>query len=186
MMELKQIEKLVKKAMKRNDEALEELLLQYQEYLYRIAYAYYKSEQEALDAVAECVAKVYVNLPRLREPGYFKTWMTRILMNEVLDGMKKGQKVVSLDALKDWGYAAEEPEAGLSREEKMDLYRALARLSPDYRKVLILKYFQDMKVKEIAEIMDIPEGTVKVLLYRARKNMYRIFVEEMGYEESEL
>ena len=183
-MEPKQIEKLVKKAMKRNDQALEELLHQYQEYLYRIAYAYYKSEQEALDAVSECVAKVYVNLPKLREPGYFKTWMTRILMNEVLDGVKKSQKIVSLDALKDQGYVAESREFGLSREEKVDLYRALDKLSPDYRKVLILKYFQDMKVREIAEIMMIPEGTVKVLLHRARKNMQRILVEEMGYEKS--
>lgn len=185
-MEPKQMEKLVRKAMRRNDKALEELLFHYQEYLYRVAYAYYKNEQEALDAVSECVAKVYVNLPKLREPGYFKTWMTRILMNEVLDGVKKKQKIVSLEELKDRGHTAEEQERGLSREEKMDLYRALDRLSPDYKKVLILKYFQDMKVREIAEIMDIPEGTVKVLLYRARKNMYRIFVEEMGYEESGL
>ena len=82
-MEQKQIEKLVKKAMKRDENALEMLLSQYQEYLYRIAYAYYKNEQEALDAVSECVAKVYVNLPKLRKPEYFKTRMTRILMNEV-------------------------------------------------------------------------------------------------------
>lgn len=183
-MEPKKMEKLVRKAMKRNEKALGELLCQYQEYLYRIAYVYYKNEQEALDAVSECVAKVYVNLPRLRNPGYFKTWMTRILINEVLDGAKKNRKMISLDALREQGYTEEYPETGISREEKMDLYLALDQLSPDDKKILILKYFQEMKVKEIADIMEIPEGTAKVLLYRARKRLHRIFVEDLGYEET--
>lgn len=185
-MEQKQIEKLVKKAMKRDENALEVLLSQYQEYLYRIAYAYYKNEQEALDAVSECVAKVYVNLPKLRKPEYFKTWMTRILMNEVLSGVKIKSKVISLDALNEQGYVPEYAEKGISREEKADLYQALDKLSPDYRKALILRYFQEMKIKEIAEIMEIPEGTAKVLIHRGRKRLQRIMVEEMGYEESKV
>ena len=75
-------------------------------------------------------------------------------------------------------------EKGISREEKVDLYQALDKLSPDYRKVLILRYFQDMKIKEIGEVMQIPEGTVKVMIHRGRKILQRILVEEMGYEES--
>lgn len=113
-MEQKQIEKLVKKAMKRDENALEVLLSQHQEYLYRIAYAYYKNEQEALDAVSECVAKVYVNLPKLRKPEYFKTWMTRILINEVLSGVKIKSKVISLDALNEQGYMPEYAKKGRS------------------------------------------------------------------------
>lgn len=185
-MEQKKIEQLVKKAMKRDEDALEVLLSQYQEYLYRIAYAYYKNEQEALDAVSECVAKVYVNLPKLRKPAYFKTWMTRILINEVLSGVKIKSKLLSLDALHQQGYMPEYEEKGISREEKVDLYQALDKLSPDYRKVLILRYFQDMKIKEIGEVMQIPEGTAKVMIHRGRKILQRILVEEMGYEESKV
>lgn len=185
-MEQKAIEKLVRKAMRRDDAALEKLLGMYQEYLYRIAYAYQKNEQAALDAVSECVAKVYVNLPKLREPRYFKTWMTRILLNEVLDEGKKTDKLLSLEALHEQGFAPEILEEGISREAKMDLYQALDNLSKEYRKVLILKYFNDMRVKDIARIMEIPEGTVKVLLYRGRKKLRTVFVEEMGYEESGL
>ena len=110
--------------------------------------------------------------------------MTRILINEVLDGVKKRQKVISLDALKEQGYLPDSPEEEITREEKMDLYVALDQLSPDYRKVLILKYFQDRKVKEIAEIMETTEGAVKVLLHRGRNKMKKIFMEEMGYEGS--
>ncbi|MGN0250411.1 MAG: sigma-70 family RNA polymerase sigma factor [Oliverpabstia sp.] len=182
-MEQKKIEQLVKKAMKRDEDALKVLLSQYQEYLYRIAYAYYKNEQEALDAVSECVAKVYVSLPKLRKPEYFKTWMTRILSNEVLSGVKIKSKVISLDALNEQGYMPEYEDKGISREEKADLYQALDKLSPDYRKVLILKYFQEMKIKEIGEVMEIPQGTVKVMIHRGRKRLQRILVEEMGYEE---
>lgn len=178
------MEKLVKRAMKRDEKALEVLLGEYQEYLYRIAYAYYKNEDAALDAVSECVAKVYVNLPKLREPAYFKTWMTRILINEVLDAGKKTKSLVSLEKLQESGFPLEMQEEELSREVRMDLYRALDRIPGEYRKVLILRYFNDLKVREIARIMDIPEGTVKIWMHRGRKKLKTVLTEEMGYEES--
>lgn len=109
------MERLVKKAMKRNEKALEALLYEYQEYLYRMAYAYCRNEQNALDAVSECVMKVYINLPKLRRPEYFKTWMTRILINEVLSDAGK-EKVLSLEALQEGGVLPEEPQRGLSPE----------------------------------------------------------------------
>lgn len=168
-MEQKQLEKPVKKAMKRDEAALETLLFHYQGYLYRMAYAYYKSEQPALDAVSECVAKVYLNLPKLRQPAYFKSWMTRILMNEVLDGGKKERGLVSLEELTEQGVTLKAEEEVLSREIKMDLYEALDRLSPQHRKVLILKYFNDMKIKDIAEIMELSPDSVKVMLHRKEK-----------------
>ena len=83
------LEKLVKRAMRRNENALLELLSYYQEYLYRTAYMYYQNEQESLDAVSECVAKIYINIPKLKEPAYFKTWMTKILLNEVFGKVKQ-------------------------------------------------------------------------------------------------
>ena len=175
-------EALVIRAKKYDEKALTQLLTYYQKYLYEIAYLYCKDQQAALDAVSECVTKVYLNLPKLKEPKYFKTWMTRILINEVLDDMKKRKNIISYDRLKDLGYEAEYAEDSITREEKMDLYRALDSLKPDYKKALILKYFQDFSVTEISEMMEMSESSIKVLLHRGRKKLRRILSEEMDYE----
>ena len=97
-------EALVRQAQKYDEKALTLLLTDYQEYLYQIAFLYCKNQQAALDAVSECVTKVYLNLPKLKHPNYFKTWMTRILINEVLDDMRKRRNQVSYDHLKEMGY----------------------------------------------------------------------------------
>lgn len=173
---------LVRRAQKHDEKALTLLLTDYQEYLYQIAFLYCKDQQAALDAVSECVTKVYLNLPKLKKPEYFKTWMTRILINEVLDDIRKRKNQVSYDRLKEMGYEAELEEDSITREEKLDLYQALDQLKPDYKKVLILKYFQELPVSEISEMLDISESSVKVLLHRGRKKLRRILLEEMNYE----
>lgn len=174
------IETLVKKAKKRDESAFIELLSQHQDYLYRIAYTYYKNEQYALDAVSECVAKVYINLPKLKKPEYFKTWITRILINEVLNEISKQNRWTSLDKVDEHKILYENEKVNqLSKEEKMDLYNAIDLLPSDYRKVVILKYFQELKTKEIADIMKIPEGTVKTLLHRSRNKLRIILMEDM-------
>lgn len=174
-------ENLIRRAMKYDENALAALLKQYQEYLYKIAYIYHKNEQDALDAVSECVARVYTNLPRLKHPAYFKTWITRILLNEVLDQVKKKKRLLSYEQLVESGYEAVSYEDSISHEEKIDLFFAIEQLPSHYRKVLILKYFNELSLKEIAEIMEISIGNVKTLLYRGR-NQLRKILEEMDYE----
>lgn len=175
-------ETLVKRAKQHDEKALTQLLSFYQTYLYQIAYLYCKNQEQALDAVSECVTKVYLNLPKLKEPKYFKTWMTRILINEVLDDIKKRKHLISYDRLRDAGYEAEYAEDTITQEERLDLYRALDSLKPDYKKVLILKYFQDFSIKEISDLMDMSESSIKVLLHRGRKKLRHILSEEMAYE----
>lgn len=181
-MKLENEERLVKRAMKYDEKAIIRLFDHYKEYLYRIAYMYYKNEQDALDAVSECVTKVYINFPKLKHPEYFKTWMTRILINEVFADIKKNKKHISYDNLKEVGYEAEYPEDFISREEKMDLYAALNMLKPDYRIALILKYFEELSIKEISEIMGCSESNIKALLHRGRKKLHKILMEDMAYE----
>lgn len=175
-------EALIKRAKQYDEKALTQLLSFYQTYLYQIAYLYCKNQEQALDAVSECVTKVYLNLPKLKEPKYFKTWMTRILINEVLDDIKKRKHLISYDRLRDAGYEAEYAEDTITQEERLDLYRALDSLKPNYKKVLILKYFQDFSIKEISDLMDMSESSIKVLLHRGRKKLRHILSEEMAYE----
>ena len=83
--------KLVREAAKGNREAFGELIIMHQEYLYKLAYMYTKNEQDALDAVQECAMRAMISMDRLREPEYFKTWITRILINSIYLEKKKNR-----------------------------------------------------------------------------------------------
>lgn len=160
--------KLVEKAAKGNKEAFGELIIMHQEYLYKLAYMYTKNEQDALDAVQECAMRAMISMDKLREPEYFKTWITRILINSIYRDGKKYRNDILLE-----DYTAVAPEQEISLEEKVDLYDAIDLLPPTYKTVVILQYFQGMKIKDIAEVMAIPVGSVKAYLYRAREMLRR-------------
>ncbi len=161
--------KLVKKAIKRNPDAYGELIKEYQDYLYKTAYLYVKNDEMALDAVGTAVLKSYLQIHTLRNPEYFKTWITRILINAAYDEQRKLICYSELsDTLKESSYEE------MSLEEKYDINTAVTRLPEKYRTVIILKYFNEFSIKEIADIMDAPEGSVKAYLSRARNELRRI------------
>lgn len=156
--------KLVEKAAKGNREAFGELIIMHQEYLYKLAYMYTKNEQDALDAVQECAMRAMISMDKLREPQYFKTWITRILINSVYRAQRKNRHDSPFE---EYCEAAQEPSVSI--EEKTDLYDAIDLLPPTYKTVVILQYFEGMKLKDIAQVMNIPEGSVKAYLHRARE-----------------
>lgn len=168
--------KLVKKAIKGNISAYGELIAEYQVYLYKTAFLYVKNEADSLDAVQECVTRGLLGIEKLKEPRYFKTWITRILINCIRQDKKKAQ-TISLD---------EYLETGVENymiEEKVDLYDAIDSLKDQYKTVVILFYFQELKIREIAQIMDIPEGSVKAMLYRAKKQLRKRLTDNVEEKE---
>ncbi|MDE6603016.1 MAG: sigma-70 family RNA polymerase sigma factor [Lachnospiraceae bacterium] len=168
--------KLVKKAIKGNVSAYGELIAEYQVYLYKTAFLYVKNEADSLDAVQECVTKGMLGIEKLKEPRYFKTWITKILINCIRQDKKRAQ-TISLD---------EYLETGIENymiEEKVDLYDAIDSLKDQYKTVVILFYFQELKIREIAQIMDIPEGSVKAMLYRAKKQLRSRLTERVEEKE---
>lgn len=160
--------KLVEKAARGNREAFGELIIMHQEYLYKLAYMYTKNEQDALDAVQECAMRAMISMNKLREPEYFRTWITRILINSIYKAQKKYK---NSSPFEDYNGTAQEQT--LSIEEKTDLYDAIDLLPPTYKTVVILQYFQGMKIKDIAEVMNIPQGSVKAYLHRAKELLRR-------------
>jgi len=163
---------LIKKAMRGNAEAYGQLIENHKDYLYRTAYLYTKNEQAALDAVGDCILSGFQSIKTLREPAYFKTWLTRILLNVANDSFRKGKNLILTNEIEKAGF-----EKDISIEERLDLYQAIENLPEKYRSVIILKYFNELKVSEIAYTMDIPEGSVKAYLARARKDL-RIYLKE--------
>ncbi|MDE6625797.1 MAG: sigma-70 family RNA polymerase sigma factor [Lachnospiraceae bacterium] len=174
----KQLKRLTKKAIHGSAEAYGRLFEYYKKYLYRIAYASTKNEQAALDIVGECILNGFHYIRQLKEPAYFKTWITKILYNSIASYYHNNPEN---GLLEDFQMSAE--EESISIEERMDLYQAIDFLSEKYKNIIILKYFNGLKISEIAYAMDIPEGSVKAYLYRAKTELRHLLEEDTIYEK---
>lgn len=164
---------LVKKAINGHAESFTELIKMHKTYLYKIAFSYVKDEQRALDILQECIYKSFLNIDKLKHPQFFKTWITKILINVAITYIKKERQVVYLD-----NEVLDKPQAvSIQIEDKLDLYDAIDCLREKYKTVIILKYFNDMSIDEIASIMDIPSNTVKSHLKRAKDELREILKE---------
>lgn len=119
--------------------------------LYRTAYCWLGSEVMALDALDEAVYKGLRGLDGLRQPEFFETWMTRILLNECSRELKRSRRLLPLEAAADL------------RAEDLDhlpLKQALVRLPRELKDVITLRYFGGYTLSETAEILGVPAGTV--------------------------
>ncbi|MGW9103390.1 sigma-70 family RNA polymerase sigma factor [Priestia megaterium] len=156
------IEKKVKKAKRGNEKAFQELIELEKNKLFRIAYLYVKNEADALDIVQDTVYKAFISIKRLKDPSYFSTWISRILINTCLDFIKKNSRVMPIDIVNKKSH-----HESLALEDKLDLVGAIERLEIQYKTVIIFRYYKDLSIKQIAEILECPEGTVKTRLHRA-------------------
>lgn len=164
---------LISKAKKGSDKAFEELINIYKEYLYKMAFIYTKNEHDALDIYQETVYKIYLNIDKLKDSSYFKTWITRILINNV---NMKNRHVNKFKDVEVEDYIGEIEYSSI--EEKIDLYDAIDVLEEKYKTPIILQYFQDLTVSQISKIMDCNENTVKSYIRRGKKKLYDLLKEE--------
>lgn len=155
-------EKKIKKAKRGNEQAFQELIQDEKNKLFRMAYLYVKNEDDALDIVQDTIYKAFISIKQLKEPHYFSTWISRILINTALDFIKKNNRAIpfsDVDGI--------HKDQNLRIEEKLDLLEAIERLEVQYKTVIIFRYYKDLSIKQIAEILKCPEGTVKTRLHRA-------------------
>jgi len=157
--------------------------------LYRIAYAHLRSEHDALEAVQETVYRAFKHIRKLREPGYMRTWVTRILLHYCLDELKRRTRT-RLHTEREMAVAAAggiEPSLFAERQgEGIDVQAIAVRmaidgLSPASKQMIILKYLEDMTIVQIAALLELPEGTVKTRLHRALQELRQ----DMNEEEAE-
>ena len=140
--------------------------------LYRTAYLYLGSEADALEAVDEAVYQALRALKKLRQPEYFETWLTRILLNECHRELRRRKRLAGEEAL---------PEsAGPDAYDGLPLREAVSRLPEELRQVVILRFFLDRTLSETAECLGVPVGTVST---RQRKALQLLRL-ELGEEEN--
>ncbi|MFR4052278.1 MAG: sigma-70 family RNA polymerase sigma factor [Clostridium perfringens] len=167
--------RLIKESMKGNKESFGILIKNNKEYLYKMAFLYVKDEQDALEVIHETVYRAFLNIEKLKKAKFFNTWITRILINVSIDFLKKKGKNEMLDE----STPIIKERCEISTEEKLDLYNAIDLLNDNYKTVIIMMYFNDMKIKDISKVMETPENTVKTYLRRAKQALGEVLKE--GY-----
>lgn len=160
-----EMELLVRQAMRGSKEAFLELMLMHQEYLYRTAFLYTKNQDMACDVVQECIIKSMVSIDKLKQPAFFKTWLTRILINCAITELRKNKMYIGEE---DWDSYKDDP---VSKEEKLDLYQAIDRLAFPYKVIIIQKYFFGYRLQEIADFLQMPLGTIKAYHSKAKDQL---------------
>lgn len=162
----------VYKAKKGDKEALLSLIDENRLNIYRVAKGILINEEDIRDAIQNTIIKTFQSINTLKKDEYFKTWLIRILINECNEILRKNKKVLFLDENIDIN------EKQNDNYENMDLIKAINFLSEDLRVTITLYYFDDISVKDIANILQVSEGTVKSRLNRGRAKIKEILGEE--------
>ena len=144
------------------------LALDSEQTLFHVSFSILHDEQDCADAAQEAILKAYENRHKLKEIRYFKTWIVRIVINECYSILRRKKRFQTYDdtVQKDNAYLS-----NYVKEEYVDLYQAIDRLSQKEKMCIILYYLEDYTIAEIADVLKIPIGTVKSRLHHARKEL---------------
>lgn len=161
---------LVKRAQKRDKEAFCKLMNLHLKDMYRTAIAILANEEDAGDAMQDTILSCWEKLDTLKNTQYFKTWMTRILINHCYDIMRQNTVYVDLDKY-------EEPSK--CDEYNIEFKEAMDSIDERYRLPIELFHGQGYKVREISELMSLPQNTIKTYLSRGRKQLAKFYGAEI-------
>ncbi len=155
------------------DETYIQKVLDMRETLYRISYGLLSNEQDRYDAVQECLLKAWEKRATLREEGFVKTWVTRILINECHQIGRKRRRVTPMEQVPERDAAqAAPPDADLA------VHDALLNLPEKLRLPVMLHYMEGYGIKEIAGMLRIPQGTVSTRLRTGRERLRDLLGDE--------
>lgn len=171
-------QELVRKAAEGDTEAFEKLMLRYQKPIYNLALRTVGNAEDACDLAQEAFLRAWRSLGSVRSDGAFSTWLYRTTMNLCIDHLRasKRRKTVSL-VMEDNGEEQTfdlpdtkplPEEQVFAKADREAVRRAMDSLPIEHRQVLTLRILNDLPYEQIAEILQVPEGTIKSRIYRAR------------------
>ena len=145
---------------------VKDYIVENQEKFYKIAYSYVKNEDDALDIVHDAICKALQKIDTLKNIEVVKTWFYKILVNSAIDYIRKNNKYVSLSQ-------EDMINEKISNDiySDIDLEQALNRLPEEYKSIIMLRYFEDMKIEEIANVLQQNINTVKTKLYKGLRRL---------------
>jgi len=174
-MQEREIEKLIKKAQRHDSEAFTSLMQHYAKDMYKTALAILMNDEDAADAIQDTILTCWEKLDTLRERKFFKTWMTRILINKCYVIRKQQEQKVPWE---------EYQEVAVENVQNEELYDMLSVLDEKYRIPMMLYYGQGYKTEEIANMLHSTKSTIQTRLARGREKLATYYQEgkEAFYE----
>jgi RNA polymerase sigma-70 factor (ECF subfamily) len=176
--------KLVKLAVSGDEQAYAELMDRYRDAIYYMLLKMVNNKNDAEDLTIEAFGKAFKNIEQYTPKYAFSTWLFKIATNNCIDFIRKQKgNLISIDqAEEDNDMSAPplhssnlDPEEDMIKNQRVDLMRDVVdKLKPRYRNLIKLRYFQEYSYEEIAQELDLPLGTVKAQLFRARELLYNI------------
>ncbi len=148
-----------------------------QEHFYRFAYSYTRDEQAALDVVQNAIYKALKKYKSLKEIQFLKTWFYRILVNESLTYLRKNKQLTTLSE-----EAEQIPYSDKYNLDELNLYQEVNKLPEPLKTIIILRFYEEMTLEEIATITKTNLSTVKSRLYKALKLLKLNYKEIAPYE----
>jgi RNA polymerase sigma-70 factor (ECF subfamily) len=174
---------LVEQCMAGNEAAWEELVRVYTRRVYSVCYRFTGTNSEAQDLTQEVFLRVFKTLKTFRAgEGSFAVWLNRLTRNLLIDHYRRTRQDRSTESLEDQLPSIEQSTTVTSRtdgllagrEASELLQAALQKLSPELREAVILRDVEELEYREIAQVLSVPEGTVKSRLNRGRAELARI------------
>jgi RNA polymerase sigma-70 factor (ECF subfamily) len=174
-------QQLISECLQGRTEAFGELVRRYQDRLYNAVFRFLESGEDAQDVVQETFLSAYQALAGFKGSSRFFTWLYRIAMNHAVDLKRKRRVLLRFEADQhedtqplDQSEFSRPQQAAEKGEESELLRQALQKLSPEHRMVLILKDIEGLRYEEMAEALEVPIGTIRSRLHRARLELREI------------
>lgn len=189
--------RLIKKVKKGDHQAFAELVDRYKNSVYTICLRMVGSREEAEDLSQEAFIRAYNHISQFDSDRNFSTWIFRIATNLSIDSLRRKKPSVSLDAeipgteglalntILPGGETPPDEQIVRDETEKW-IQHEIGELPEKYRSAVILKYIEDLSLKEISEIMNIPVGTVKTRVHRGRELLRKNMKASRGEEDGML
>ena len=170
-------QQLIRRTLDGQKEAFGQLIQKYQDRLYNSMVQILRNESEAEDVVQDAFVLAFTKLASFKGKSAFFTWLYRIAYNVAITRMRRRKPNVSIDG-KEESARLDFPDTGPAPEDRLEqqeqakqLNKALGRLSPDHRAILILRELEELDYDAISEVLDLPIGTVRSRLHRARGHL---------------
>jgi RNA polymerase sigma-70 factor (ECF subfamily) len=155
---------VVGSALDGSEDAFRRLSTRHVQSAYRLAWAILGNDSDAEDATQDAFTSAWRQRLTLRDPDRFEAWFGRILVNSCRDRLRRRSRTRNLFGGESEGFSPDHAPSAMDRDE---LYGAVTALDPDQRIVVMLRFWQDLTVDEIADRLDVPAGTVKSRLHRS-------------------
>lgn len=154
------------------------LIKLYEKAMYHLAFSIVKNDADAAEVISESIFRAYKHLDLLKDVAAFKSWILKIVRNTAVEYIRKNSKLISLNEIETADFVSNDT----SVINSLSLKETIKRLNEPYASVIILYYYEDLTISQIAKITSTSTANVKKRLSRAREKLREFFKEDLSNE----